>query len=376
MKNILLLIFVSLASLELFSFAATKADLLLFDDTPEIYQPRSSGFDWRTQKESWGSWHKPNATDRHRSSCFDVRYRSNEVGARDTPFSLRKEKSQPRYILLGDSFAEGWGVDIEKTAQARLEKMLGIDIYNFGSDGYFGPVQYHLVYQNLAKKYEHDGVILFFLPANDFTDNDFSFWKDLHPTWYRPYYRKTDNGQYDIFYPEHAVKSEQYQEGQLGIVKRLLLRYTYSVNMLRTVKYLFTASSIERGGYSGYYDATLAQQQAATYFLEKIVTEAKDKKVMIVVIPNQVDLERIHSGRPYKDQYWYKKLVSLQTDKSNVEVIDMADKMSPDNKDVFQRCDNHWTANGNRAAAAIIADRYRSSLKLPALLGQTAPSNQ
>jgi hypothetical protein len=74
-----------------------------------------------------------------------VSYRSNEVGARDTPFTHTKLNSKDRYILLGDSFAEGYGVNFEDTAQAQIEKLLGIDVYNFGSDGYFGPVQYYLI---------------------------------------------------------------------------------------------------------------------------------------------------------------------------------------------------------------------------------------
>ena len=41
-KNISLAIFASLVSLELFSFAATKFELLPFKDVPEIYQPRDS----------------------------------------------------------------------------------------------------------------------------------------------------------------------------------------------------------------------------------------------------------------------------------------------------------------------------------------------
>jgi hypothetical protein len=65
MKNAFLALLVSLVSLELFSFAATQANLLLFNDYPGIYQTQFSGNEWRTQKDPWGSWHKPNATDRH-----------------------------------------------------------------------------------------------------------------------------------------------------------------------------------------------------------------------------------------------------------------------------------------------------------------------
>ena len=362
MKNITLLILVSLISLELFSFVATKANLLLFNDFPEIYRTRFSGNDWRTQKDPWGSWHKANATDRHQQSCFDVRYHSNEAGARDTPFSQAKVGSQTRYILLGDLFAEGYGVSFEDTAQAQLEKILGVDVYNFGSDGYFGPLQYYLIYKDLASRYQHDGVILFFLPANDFTDNDFSLWKNFHPSWYRPYYKKGGDGQYEIFYPDRATPKEHFEdEAELGIVKRFLFRYTFTANTLRTIKYLFVKGPLEKLGYSGYYDATQDEQEAALYFLEKIVTDAKPKNVLILVIPNCEDMARMRSGPSYKEQYWYKKLYSLKSANANLDVIDMADKMPSDYMKLFLSCDNHWNERGNLEAANIIAAQYRSS---------------
>src|SRR5690348_17331619 len=163
MKNALLTLLVSLVSLELFSFAATRANLLLFNDYPEIYRPRFSGNSWRTQKDAWGSWHKPLATDRHQSTCFDTRYASNAIGARDTAFEHSKPDGQRRYVLIGDSFAEGYDVHFKDITQTQLETLAGADIYNFDSDGYFDPVQYYLVYKELAKQFEHDGVILFFL---------------------------------------------------------------------------------------------------------------------------------------------------------------------------------------------------------------------
>jgi hypothetical protein len=325
-RNILLLILVSLFSLELFSFVGTRASLFLFNDYPTAYRPRYSGVNWRTQKDPWGSWHRSNATDRHRSSCFDVSYRSNEIGARDTSFSLTKSGPQTRYILLGDSFAEGYGVSFEDTAQAQLEKLLGI-----------------------------------LLPANDFTDNDYSLWKNFHPTWYRPYYKKQRDGQYDIFYPDQAIPTEHVQdEVELGIVNRFLVRYTFTANTLRTMKYLFTRNPLEKPGYSGYYDAAQAEQEAAIYFIKKIVADAKARRVMILVIPNREDMIRIRSGRSYQDQYWFRELHSLKLENSNVDVIDMADKMPSDYNKLFLSCDNHWNELGNLEAAKVIAEQYRA----------------
>ena len=360
MRNVLLLILISLFSLELFSFVGTQASLLLFNDYPTAYRQHYSGVNWRTQKDPWGSWHRSNATDRHRSSCFDVSYRSNEIGARDTSFSLTKSGPQTRYILLGDLFAEGYGVNFEDTAQAQLEKLLGIDVYNFGSDGYFGPVQYYLIYKDLASQYQHDGVILFFLPANDFTDNDYSLWKDFHPTWYRPYYKKRSDGQYDVYYSDQEIPAEHYQdEAELGFLKRILVRYTFTANTLRTIKYLFGRSPIEKPGYSGYFDATPEEQEAAIYFIKKIVVDAKPRRVMILVIPNCEDMIRIRSGLSYQDQYWFRELRSLKLEHSNVDVIDMADKMPSDYNKLFLSCDNHWNELGNLEAAKFIAAQYR-----------------
>jgi hypothetical protein len=371
MKNAVLALLVSLITLEVFSFTATEANLLLFNDFPSIYRQRYSGDDWRTQKDPWGTWHKANATDRHQSRCFDVNYRSNEVGARDTPFEPTKPDGQTRYILLGDSFAEGYGVQFEDTAQAQLEKLLDIDIYNFGSAGFFGPVQYDLIYKNLASKFQHDGVILFFLPANDFTDNDYSLWKNFHPSWYRPYYRKTDNGQYDIFYSEQAVPTEHYEdEVELGTFKRFLIRYTFTANTLRTIKYLFARSPLEKLGYSGYFDASREQQEAAIYFIEKIVKDAGPRRVIIFVIPNREDVKRIRAGNSYKNQYWFSKLNSLSSANSKVELIDMADHMPDDYSKLFLTCDSHWNALGNLEAAKIIAAKFRS------LMGQSDTSNR
>lgn len=366
MKNALLALLVSLVSLEVFSFVAARANLLLFNNYPEIYQSRFSGNSWRTQKDPWGSWHKPNATDRHQSTCFDVRYASNAIGARDTAFERAKPDGQMRYVLIGDSFAEGYGVNAENIAQTQLEKLAGVDIYNFGSAGYFGPIQYYLIYKDLAKQFEHDGVVLFFLPANDFTDNDYELWKQFHPSWYRPYYKKLNNGRYDIFYPDMAVPSEQYAENVEGntvkkFLIRNLMRYTFTVNTLRTIKYLLARNPLEKLGYSGYFDATPEQQGAALYFVEKLVQEAAPRRVTILVIPNREDMDRIRSGKSYKDQYWFKKLISMATS-TEIEMIDMADYMPEDYASLFLPCDNHWNALGNLAAAQLVAAKFHTSM--------------
>jgi hypothetical protein len=206
---------------------------------------------------------------------------------------------------------------------------------------------------------------LIFLPANDFTDNDYTLWKNFHPSWYRPYFKKLDNGTYDISYPEQAVPTDQYETIEGNRVRRFLIRtlmrYTFTANTFRSIKYLLASNPLEKLGYSGYFDATREQQEAALYFVEKLVQEAAPRQVMILVIPNREDMKRIRSGKSYKDQYWFDKLRSMATS-AGVELIDMADHMPDDYASLFLPCDNHWNALGHMAAAKLIAAKYRSSI--------------
>jgi hypothetical protein len=384
--NCLLVIITLIFSAELFSFIAVKAKLLLFNDTPGSYLWQASGYRWRTQVEPWGAWHRINAFDHHRNDCIDATYQSNNVGARDNDFSIIKRDPRPRYLLLGDSFAEGWGVNIEDTAQAKLEKSLGIDVYNFGVGGWVGPVQYYLIYKNLASKFDHDGIILFFLPANDFFDNDFEVKGKAHPTWYRPYYRKNNDNDttFDIMYSPAAVIEDNYygDPAKPSALIRFLLKYTYTSNTLRTINHLRgnlalkytdvsnTAGTIqhirdnlaEAFGYSGYYDATPVQQRAAIYFIEKIIDQNKGKKTIILIIPKSDDIIRMRStGKAYTDQYWYQAFISIAKSKPNVDVIDMMSSMPQDYERLFLKCDGHWTAAGNQVAANLIASRLQIS---------------
>ena len=112
--------------------------------------------DWRSEKEAWGGWHKSNTISRHSKECLDITYKSNSYGARDDEF---KSSVKNKIILLGDSFAEGYGIDKEKTLDRLLEKRTKYDILNFGSAHNNGPVQYYILYNKLASKFDHKKII-------------------------------------------------------------------------------------------------------------------------------------------------------------------------------------------------------------------------
>ena len=92
--------------------------------------------------------------------------------------------------MIGDSFAEGYGVNLNNTSQKYIEDLTGLNVLNFGVSKNFGIVQYYEIYKNFAKNYKHNKLIIFFLPSNDFGENDYNNWRGSKR--YRPYYKKME----------------------------------------------------------------------------------------------------------------------------------------------------------------------------------------
>ena len=122
-KETLFILLATLILIELFSLIASKNNLLIFNQKPEYlkFKSKFKGVDWRTEEESWGSWHKKNFITKHEKTCFNVTYKSNDVGAR-SDFSFNKIKNSNNAIVLGDSFAEGIGVENKDTFAYLLNK--------------------------------------------------------------------------------------------------------------------------------------------------------------------------------------------------------------------------------------------------------------
>lgn len=374
-KSTAIFLVVLIVSLEFFSFILSINNLLLVTDTPWAYRSRDNIFlpslQWRTEESDWGAWHRPNSATSERQSCYDTPYYSNEIGARDDSFDHPKDKK--RIVLIGDSFAEGFGVKREETTQYLIEQLTGAEVFNFGSAGDLGPVQYSMLYQKLAKNYDPDALIIFFLPNNDFTDNDYEYWKKTNKTFksngaerWRPYYKKTKDG-YESFIPESAKKTIEAKDPNFAD------KYLWTHNVQQTIKYLLAQKreqkaqeiiaaqskinlSDYKGGYSGYFDAPEEEQRAAVFYINKLIKESGAQKVILVAIPTVGDLGRIASGGNPSTMFWYREFEKFGSsfDKS-VKFIDLAKYAPPNPTKLFFTCDGHWSPYGNKWAAEIIA---------------------
>lgn len=104
----------------------------------------------------------PNSYGKLSSSEFDTEYFINKFGLRDK--EINQEKNKYRILMLGDSFTEGHGVNIEGTIAKQLESMLNkegynVEVINAGVSSY-SPILEYIYLKNEGILLNPDMVIL------------------------------------------------------------------------------------------------------------------------------------------------------------------------------------------------------------------------
>lgn len=225
----LLFLFFLIIFFEITSFALCK--ILNICKNPTYSFSNQSPRHFVDVNKDFGVWHKNNSSYNHKSECFNVTYKFNSYGARDKERPL---EGLGRTILIGDSFVEGYGVKNEDTISSNLEILSGNDFLNFGTSGHFGSTQYRLLYDNLAKNFQHDKLIVFISVNNDFEDDSHEFGKIYHKNRYRPYLIENNNDYKIIYFDENKINNKSVSENKKII--NFLNNFTYSYNLLRYFK--------------------------------------------------------------------------------------------------------------------------------------------
>jgi hypothetical protein len=117
-------------------------------------------------------FNKVNLSFAHNSNEFQTMVYTNAQGLRTAAeaadYRLGKQPDTKRIVLLGPSFAFGWGVNYEQTFAARLQEMLqgtaqfgpNVEVINAGVPS-LGPVQGLNWFRHVGEKFEPDLVIQF-----------------------------------------------------------------------------------------------------------------------------------------------------------------------------------------------------------------------
>ncbi len=304
---------------------------------------------WLTESDPWGAWHLPNVTSHQEKSCFSVTLRSNAYGARDRERELAGNPH--RTIVLGNSFAEGFGVEAEERVSDLLEQKLKREFLNFGAQYDFGPLQYQIIYDKLASRFTHDQVLILFLPDNDFTDNDLDFWRRYRVDFsrrYRPYYQTTADG-YAPYYPVPNPKDPVAPAALPGLfasVVNTVADNSWAVAAYRDVR----LSDSRPKHYSGYFEFSDAQLQAVLWSFGQIKRLAGSRNVTIAIIPRRNDFARVAAeGRNRLGD-----IMQRFGAENGIDIVDLLRLMptiEPDTDKYFLPCDEHWSPLGHRIAA-------------------------
>lgn len=315
--------------------------------------PASISGNWFTEDDPWGAWHVKNAAVRFQKPCFSVALNSNSAGARDRE---REPGGDPhRTIVLGDSFAEGWGVEAPERASDLLEARLGRAFLNFGAADDFGPLQEQILYEKLASRFAHDQVLILFLPDNDFTDNDQNFWRRYRPDFsrrYRPYYQAANAG-YVPYYPMPNPKDRPPPaRGFIAGLSETILDNSWAVAAARSIYF----SGSRSRNYSGYFNFGDDQLKAVLWSFAQIKKLAAERNVTIVIIPRRGDFSRVAAEGSNRLGDIMKQFGA----EHGIDIVDLLPLMpaiEPNTEQYFLSCDGHWSPLGNRVAADVLATK-------------------
>ena len=221
MKKFFIPFIVFLIFFECISIIFTKFELFIFNEKPKYSFEEEFLHDWIEYDEDGIVWHKKNYKTRHVSRCFDVEYQTNNIGARDyVDYSVSSPNKS--IMLIGDSFAEGPGVDIDNIFAKLIEKNIGKQVLNFANSG-TEPKTQLIRYVKHGKKYNFDELVYFFLPQNDYSAPEKNL-KKIKTT-----ESKTDKKNY---LPDINIGIIKYK------INNYLARYTYSYNFIRSIVYI------------------------------------------------------------------------------------------------------------------------------------------
>ena len=331
MKKIILSILLFFIFFEITSILFTKLNLFLVNETPKYSFEEKFKHDWIEKDENGIVWHKKNYTTRHVSRCFDVEYKTNNIGARDDDDYF---KNDPRsaIMLIGDSFAEGPGVELEKIFAKVVESKINKKVLNFGNAG-TEPISQYKKYKSDNIDYNFDELIYFFLPQND--------WKSEKKEDHSIIENSEDKDNYKF----------QFSNFKYHIAD-LLARFTYSYNFIKSL-YLVLDIKLNYGYENiSYFIKDKELVDTTLNYIEKIINSKDKVKSYIVIIPTIYDIE-IYKETNYKDLYWYKK-IQLLSKKNNSTLIDLLDYIDYKKKHLyFHSCDGHWSEYGNIFASNI-----------------------
>ena len=231
-------------------------------------------------------------------------------------------------------------------------------------------MQYYLIYKNYKDLIPHEKIIILFFPFNDFNENDYKYWHKTNKKFFggnllrhRPYFNSEEKN-FDFFIPKEAVKRENWYGDKIknkSIRLRLelfIINNFWSGNIYKSIKLIINSNPIKAftNPYSGYFDPSIMQQEKSLFYIEKILKLSKNQQVILLSIPRPIDLKKIkNKSYNLKGMLWYQKFTEFEKNKNyNFKFVDLSKFQNIEDKEIFHKCDGHWSKKGHNLAFSIL----------------------
>jgi len=327
--------------------------------------------------------------------AFDVAVDVNSAGFRDREHSIEKPAGTKRIVVLGDSFVEAIQVPFKDSITAQLENRLKSDgarteVINFGVSG-TGTARQYLALREYGLEYKPDLVLLLFV-GNDFSDNS----RQLQGRPYVPYPQTTSDGKLahdESGQPRFTAFADQSSSVAplTGILKNhwksyrfiretvdnspAINRLLYSVGLMSTPPE--TVNSLAADNF-GFYEIYRVKQkpvwEQAWGLTEELLlavrdlTESHSAQFAVVLVPAAWEvypklwegvLEKTPSLRKAElDLDQPSKRLTGFLNEHGVTVLSLLDsfrKQAANRPPLYFQNDGHWTSEGHRLAAELVA---------------------
>lgn len=253
------------------------------------------------------------------ATTFDRPLNINSKGLRDREYDYAKPDNTSRILVLGDSYAWGYGVADDEVFSEVLESQLATqpvrwDVINCGVSGY-GTDQEYLFLQNEGFQYSPDIVVLAFFLCNDPTNNTSAIQYFLH----KPVFRNTNLELANVPVPKPLEPQPRIQ-----------------------------------------VDADPLELTVA--IIAKMADECKSQQCRLVVAKFGlfVDPELVERDRQFKQQMEQLDLLFLDLDQAYTDRGITTEQLLSGNND------GHWNAFGHRQTAIILHDFLSTAGLIPA----------
>lgn len=330
-----------------------------------------------------------------RRGVFDVEVQVNSAGFRDREHTIAKPPGSRRVVLLGDSFIEAMQVRFEESVTPLLEQRLQdsgpVELISLSVSG-TGTAREYLTLREYGLRYQPDLVLLFFV-GNDVSDNS----RELKELTYLPYPQTTPTGELvrdaggrPLFTPFHdqssylsAISSAVRDHSKAYRLIRESIDSSPGINgLLYNLRLISTppeAVNAPIGDNFGFYEIYRVEQkpvwQQAWNVTEQLMLSVRDLAAAngasfgVVLIPAAWDVddaawENILNQLPLMretpiDRERPSRLLSTFLAANGVPFMNLLPELKrraeASQAPLYLRGDAHWTPEGHRVAADLLA---------------------